>query len=270
MDIGWNPEGVTRIRMRRRVTAAVQVIDDFTGKPVDSPDLRVRAEQVLTPPIRKPGGYFLFLDLQAQGLDITVEAWSYHSAKLHIDPGTLSALHPVVRLRLTPNRNYRIPQQTTCLEGTLPPGSKVRLFCENDPRPLRILYDYRRTGPMEGRLLQIYDPLGGDLGGRQFVLMHREDREPEFLTVQETVEELEGGCLLASPLDRDHKKAGTTVYPLYTAGADENGHFFLPLKQVAVKEYVCRIFWRAPGGPWQEQTMTLQPGRVGRFQPDRD
>ncbi len=268
MSMEWNQEGMTRIRLRRKLTAAIQVIDDFTGRPVDSSDVQVRVAQSLKRPIRKADGYFLFLDLEAQTLDITVEAWAYHAAQLRVETGSLSALYPVVKLRLTPNRNYRIPQKTTCLEGNISPGTQVRVFCENDPKPLRILYDYQCRGPMDGRLLQIYDPLGGDLGGRQFALLGRGEQEPEFITVQETLDSMEGGCILAEPMGRDHKKAGTTVLPLFAASADERGHFFLPLKQIPVKEYVCRVCWRQPGEPWQETKMTLESGRVSKFVPE--
>ncbi len=265
MNRTWNPEAVTRVHLRRKVSAAVLVIDDFTGLPITAADLIVTAAQVLEKPVRKADGYFLFMDCTVPELEITARAWAYHPATLRVALSSLSPLRPVVKLRLTPNRNYSIPLQTTYLEGQAPPKTAIRVFCENDPKPLRLLYDYSPDGPEEGRLLQIYDPGSSDLEGRQFALLRKGESKPECFFVRDTVEGQEGGCLLSAPLKRECKKAGATVLPVLTAEADESGHYFLPLRILAVKTYVCRILWAPAGSDWREQTLELEPGRVTRL-----
>ena len=83
--------------------------------------------------------------------------------------------------------------------------------------------------------------------------------------VLDRLEEVEGGCLLAAPLSRDCKKAGATVLPIFTAEADQNGRYFLPLRDLAVKSYTCRVLWAPPGRSWREETLELEPGRVTRL-----
>ena len=270
MGRAWNPEAVTRARVRRRVSAAVLVLDDFTGRPITTADLQVTAAEILRRPVRKGDGYFLFLDSPVSKLHITARAWAYHPATLEVDLSALASLRPVVKLRLTPNRNYSIPMQTTCLEGEAAPGTEIQVFCRNDPRPLRLLYDYGRDGPEGGRLLQIYDPTGSDLEGRRFALLRKGEEQAECFSVLDRLEEVEGGCLLAAPLERDCKKAGATVLPVSTAAADGSGRYFLPLRNLGVKTYLCRVLWAAPGRDWQEQTLELEPGLVRRLDLGRD
>ena len=265
MSRGWNAEAVTRVRLHRKVSAVVLVIDDFTGKPITSADLTVTAEPVLEKPVRKGDGYFIFMDCAVPALDVTARAWAYNPAGVRVELAALPPLRPVVKLRLTPNRNYSIPTQTTCLEGEARPGTSIRVLCENDPRPLRLLYDYARKGRSDGRLLQIYDPAGSDLEGRRFALLRKGETAPECFSVRDTVEREEGGCLLSAPLERDCKKAGATVLPLLSAEADESGHYFLPLRTLAVKSYACRVLWTPPGQTRRETTLELEPGRVTRL-----
>ena len=266
----WNAEWVLRARVRRRVSAAVLVLDDFTGRPITTADLQVTAAESLERPVRKGDGYFLFLDSSAPKLHITARAWAYHPASLEVELSALAPLRPVVKLRLTPNRNYSIPTQTTCLEGSAPRGTDIQVFCENDPRPLRLLYDYATGGPEGGRLLQLYDPTASDLEGRRFALLRKGEERAERFQVLDRLEEAEGGCLLAAPLERDCKKAGATVLPVAAATADESGRYFLPLRNLAVKTYRCRVLWAPPGGAWRERTMELERGRVQRLDLETD
>lgn len=264
MSTQWEYQGITRVHLRRKLSLAVQVIDDFTGLPITTGDVRVEAAQMFAPPVRKADGYFLFMNSPESVLDITARSWAYYPAALRVELAQLDQLNPVVKLRLTPNRSCRLPLQTTCLDGVAPAGSTVQVFCENDPRPLRLLYDYRCKGEGGGYEIRLYDPAQNDLEGRGFVLLRKDDENPEFFTVQSATRE-EGGYLLSAPLKLDAKKAGTTILPLMTVQAEENGRFFLPIKPIAVKTCVCRVRWSVSGDKWQERSIELEPGKVTRI-----
>lgn len=265
MSTQWDYRGVTRVRLQRKVSLAVQVMDDFTGQAVTSADVRVEAAQLLTKPVRKGDGYFIFLDSPEPVLDITVRSWAYHPAAMRVDLTQLTRLNPVVKVRLTPNRSCPIPPQTTCLEGLAPAGSTLQVFCENDPRPLRLLYDYQCSGPEEGRFIQLFDPAGNDFEGRSFVLLRKDYDKVETFTVNAAVYGEAGGCLMAAPLSRDCKKAGTTVLPVMTVQTGESGAFFLPIRAMAVKTCLCRVVCTGPDGVRQERSVELEPGKVTRM-----
>ena len=262
MSTQWDYQGITRVHLRRKLSLAVQVIDDFTGLPITTADVRVEAAQMLSAPVRKADGYFLFMDSGEAVLDITARSWAYHSARMRVELSQLPALNPVVKLRMTPNRNCRLPLQTTCLDGVAPAGANVQVYCENDPRPLRLLYDYRCSGE-EGHQIRLYDPAQSDLEGRSFVLIRKDEDQPECFAVKSALKE-EGGYLISMPLGRDAKKAGTTILPLMPVQADEQGRFFLPMKSMAVKSCLCRILWSVSGEKWQEKKIELEPGKVTR------
>ena len=265
MARAWSPDPAVRVHIRRKVSVAVLVLDDFTGRPITTADLKVTAAEMLERPVCKGNGYFLFLDSPVPKLEITARAWAYHPATIQVELAALAPMRPVVKLRLTPNRNYSIPLQTTCLEGSAPPGTSIQAFCRNDPKPLRLLYDYAVSGPEQGRLMQIYDPAGSDLEGRRFALLRKGEEQAEGFSVLERLEETEGGCLLAAPLARDCKKAGATILPIFTATADDSGRYFLPLRNLPVKAYACRVLWACPEAAWRERDLELEPGRVTRL-----
>ena len=257
----WHDPAIQRLRLRRRVSLAVMSVDDFTGRPITGADLIVTAAELSQKPVRKQDGYFLFLDCPLPALTVTAAAWAYHPQSVRVELGSLSPLRPVVKLRLTPNRNYRLPPQTTCLEGTARSHAKLQVFCENDPRPLRLLYDYTRAG--DGRCIQLYDPACGDLDGRQFALLRRNETQPDFFTVQESLGQ-DGLFQMDAPLSKDCKKAGATIVPVSLAQADEAGSFFLPLHAESIPEYRCCIFWEDGGKSFQRR-LTLETNRVTRL-----
>ncbi len=263
--VEWNVASIQRARIRRKVSLAVLVMDDFSGKPVSTPDIKFTAVEVLTPPVRKPDGHFLYLDCPAETLTFTIDAWNYHSRTVTVHLPSLPPLRPVVRVRLSPNRNYPIPASTTCIEGIAPPNTQVHVICENDPRPLRLLYDYSKKGAHDGRLIQLYDPTEGHQDGRQFALQRKADKGVEFFEVAEGLDDGDGSFLLIKPLDKDCKKVGTTILPVASATSDKQGRFFLPLSPLAIRQYDCRLFWLGPKGKWMEQTTQLESGRVTRL-----
>ena len=146
-----------------------------------------------------------------------------------------------------------------------PAGSVVQIYCENDPRPLRLLYDYQRSDGGDGHLIRLFDPTQSDLEGRGFVLIRKDAEEREYFTVRVAVAGEEGSFLLAAPLSRDCKKAGTTILPLMTVQTEGNGAFFLPIKPMAVKSCLCRIRWSVSGDEWQERSIELETGKVTRI-----
>lgn len=238
----WKDNGIFRGRIRRKVALAVMVIDDLTGKPIHCPDLTLVCRETRTKAICKPDGYYVFLDCNVVVLTVEVTAWAYHPAVLAVELAQLSPLHPAIKIRLTPNRRYAIPANTTCLEGTAPPESQIFVHCENSPKPLRLLYDYEKGS----REIQIYDPAGQNHEGRTLALLSKGKQQLQHLTLGDVTSE-EGGYQLTKPLESNHPKAGTTLLPVSAVTADQYGTFFLPLPPLAVQIYDCHIQWTAAG-----------------------
>ncbi len=238
----WTDSGVLRARIHRKVSLAVLVIDDLTGKSIHSSDLKLVCKETRAKAIGKPDGYYIFLDCPVSVLTVEVSAWAYHGTTVAVELASLPPLHPAIKIRLTPNRRYAIPAGTTCLEGQAKPGTRVFVHCENDPKPLRLLYDYEA----DHAEIQIYDPAGQNHEGRILALLVKGEKAPHFLTLGDETDG-EGGYTLGKPYGKPCPKAGTTLLPVSCVTADENGDFFLPLPPLAVQTYQCAIQWEEDG-----------------------
>ncbi len=247
----WNDKGIVRARVRRKVSVAVMVVDDLTGLPIKGSHVQVSCLETTVQPVQKQDGYFLFLDCVAPVLTITAQGWAYHPRTITVKQGDLPPLMPAVKLRLTPNRNYAIPQNTTCLQGTAPMGAHISVYCTNNPKPLRLLYDYKaKAGDMF-----LYDPSNQNQEGRTFALVAKGDTAPVYVTLSTPLEE-EGHYRLEQPLAKAYTKAGTTLYPVSTVEVGVDGNFFLPLPAMAVQTYQCQVLWQV--GAQQPQMLEQQ------------
>ncbi|MFI3312570.1 MAG: hypothetical protein R3Y62_01655 [Eubacteriales bacterium] len=250
----WKDNGIHRGRIHRRVSLAVMVIDDLTGTCIHTPDLKLVCGETRAKALGKPDGYYVFLDCPTPILTVEITAWAYHSAVVAVELATLPPLHPAIKLRLTPNRRYAIPANTTCLEGAAPPEAQIMVHCANSPKPLRLLYDYVANSAQ----IQLYDPTGQNHEGRTLALLSK--GTTQYITLGDSTPE-DGGYLLSKPLGQNLPKAGTTLLPVTAVVADKTGGFFLPLPPLAVQSYDCVIRWTA-GGEAHTTSQQIPCGKV--------
>ena len=258
---------ILRARARNRLCAAVLFVDDFTGRPIDSRELSVSAAELLTAPVSKPDGWYLFLNYGGDTLTVTVSGRYYEQKTLKLDCASLDPLSPALRVRLTPNRSYPLPPHATYLEGTALPDREVRLWCANDPGVMRLNADYAPDGEADGKLLRLYDPRNSDPTGRCFALLRRGSQKEEYFTVRQRVDGAEGGCLLEEPLRSPCKKMGARIYTVYGTRTDEQGRFFLLLPSAAAGTALsCRIQVQQPDGSWESFEAEPEAGKYVRLE----
>ena len=258
---------ILRARARHRLWAAVLFLDDFTGRPIAPGMLQVRSAELPGEPVSKQDGWYLFLNYDGETLTVTASGRFYNERTVRIHRENLDPLNPTVRVRMTPGRNYGVPAHASCVEGTAAPDREIRIWCSNDPRPLRLLCDYLCDGPHHGRQIRLFDPSGENLEGRSFALLRKGTEKAEIFTICRCPEGEEGTCLLENPLRGPCKKAGASVFPVFTVRTDHTGKFFLLLPGMAVRKISCRIQAERPDGSWQEHTAELEPGTMTRLEP---
>lgn len=257
-----------RVCPRHHLVAALQFFDDFTGRVICSRDLHVRAEELAEEPVSKPDGWYLFLDHEGEVLTVTVSGRFYSEKTVKIFCRKLDPLNPVVRIRLNPSRSYAIPSHATCLEGIAQPDEKISVWCSNDPRPLRLVCDYLCGGDSQGRQICLYDPSGSYLEGRSFALLGKGEEQAEIFTVNQCPEGKTGPCFLENPLQRDHKKAGTSIFPVFSTQTDPTGKFFMLLPGMATEKLCCQIRICKNDGAMREVTVELEAGKITRLNLD--
>lgn len=248
----------------RRVAVAVLVLDDFTDRILSGSAIQVRATGLPAKPIRKSDGYFVFTTDQGQIRQIEVESIFYDKEIVIVEQEKLHPLHPVVKVRLKPNRRYAMPGSVTSLEGQAEPGSEIRVIYTSHPQPLKLLYDYGKNGGEAEREIRLFHPEKKDLAGRTLAIQSKEQKEPELFRVLEMTDSEKGVCLLTQALSKEYKKIGTTIFPVYTTRADKKGEFFLLLPGLKGKEPCpCRV--QAVGQKTVRAESRLTPGQTNRL-----
>lgn len=246
----------------RRLSAAVMLIDDFTGKPVTPGDIKITAKEVQEEPLHKSDGYYLFLNYRGKILTITVKSKFYVEQTVEVSCEELPPLRPVVLIRLIPNSRYAFPLHTTCLEGKTKPGGIIRAICKNNPHPLKLISDYSLS---DKQSINLYNPNNIDLEGRTFALYRKGGRKPEYFTIKEPQDDEKVRFLMSAPLKKGCKKAGAVIFPVIISQADETGTFFMLIPKMNVKIYQCIVQLQNEDGSWTEQNIELEPGKITKM-----
>lgn len=232
----------------------VLLVDDFTGKPITGNKVRLFISGQ-KPPLIKPDGYYVFINLTEPKVVLHCESGLYHPLSEEI---SLKGMEEpfVLMLRLSPNASYPIPVGTTCVAGTAATGKRVRFQCMDRDKTYKLLYEYQRAKD-NGAYISLYNPEHRELAGKAFLIQDRDKVNQEYFTI--TGMEEEGRCCLAEPLQHDYKKLGSVIFPVYEAFTNEAGNFFLLIGNVGLTETLW--LWEIEGER-EAREITLKPGQI--------
>lgn len=251
--------GVARDRIHKRVSLIVQVIDDFTEKPLSGSRGRIWIPGNAAP-IVKTEGYYVFVNIREPAVELHVENPLYHPRQMTVYLAELGRTDPIIKVRLLPNRCYPIPSGTTCIKGKAEPGSQIRVLAREKGKILKLLVEYGGRMSDDRRRLTIYNPDNADLDGRCFLIEDKDKKHSEYFTVARTLEGETKSYLLSQPLLSSYKKIGTSIYPVHITQADEEGNFFLLLSGGTGDRQEYRI--SAAGTQQVSVQCELQQGKV--------
>lgn len=240
-----------------RASLAVLLIDDFTGKIITSPSLRVSVRGG-GKPVRKMEGFWVFTGLTAPEAEVTVDGPCYYSERQSVAMLELDSANPVIRIRLRPDRTYKLPKGTICMTVVLPKNASVMVFNEQGNEYKRLLIDYEKGSGQ----ISLYQGEREELEGKICCIADKRSVK-EFIRLGKLVDRESGQYLLARPPKDGYKKIGTRVYPVSYMRARDAGEYFLPLpsgRQEA--EYTC-IF--ELDGKREEQKIVMKEGWVNRI-----
>lgn len=238
--------------MRVRVSFVMQLLDDFTDQVILDGSIQIWAGE-FHKPICKPDGYYVFMDVPEAGI-VTISSRFYNTEVIRI--GKRENPNQVVKVRLKPDRRYLLPEGTTCVSGKAPAKSRIGIVLEREESSWKLLYDYLRE--KEPLNLQLFNPTGQNLEGRWFVIMEREEKHRETFQIERYQAE-ENGYMLVAPLSADYRKPGTKIYSFQDTQADEQGNFFLPIKE-RIREHTPCCFYIED----EMSVGILEPGRMNQ------
>lgn len=244
------------IGLKRQVSLALLPIDDFTDRIITGSQLHVYTEGENISSIRKPDGYHIFCDLSGSEAEICLEGPLYQKQiiKFPIEQGGST----IYQVRMLPGAGYPLPQGATVVEGTLPPGSTIRLFLSGQKRSCKLVHDY--DPDIQREELALFRPHEMSLEGKILCIRGKEN-DMEFSRVTDQKGNI---CTLKRPLSKPYQKAETCVYPVYQATAGEDGSFYLPIRSLSAREKGICILMR-PDGEEKICEITLTGGKENRI-----
>lgn len=234
-----------------KVSCVLQFLDDYTEQVITDPVLYMEDENGRKP-LRKEGGYYVFLEKGLPVKTVTVTSPFYDRETIRIGETDKE----VWKVRLRPGKNYPVSSGMICMEGKAPARSCVGVVLTGMESAFRLLYDY--VPEKEADYLEIYHSQGGDLTGMEFLIMERGKKKREFFSVAEYKKET-GTCRLTKPLSGSYKKAGSLLYPFYYTRSAEDGHYFLPVRAWLTEPVSCLIYLDG-----KERKGELKPGKNNR------
>lgn len=245
--------------LKREVSLVILPIDDFTGRVITGSAVRMYTEDG-KPSIRKDEGYHVFCDLKVPEIRIFAEGPLYQRQTLTF---SLTGGVQIRQIRMLPGWSYPIPSGATCLKGTLPAGSRLRLYFPDQKKGYKLLYDY--DPQKEGKKIRLFCPEHIRLDGKLLCIPDKKNA-PEFFRILSWQNE-EGE--LEAPLGQIYKKIGTTIFPVYEAEAGEDGKIYLLIQNLPEEGRAC--IWAESAGEEKKTVWTelvLEAGRENRITPE--
>lgn len=212
--------------MRNVVSIVLVPIDDFTDEVIIDKAIDIKIEgNDMKRPIKKKEGFFVFTNINEKNIVITIKSYSFNPAKLEIDIEKLNKLNPVVKVRLKPNSEYKLPKGITCLNGKTEPNTTLKIIyrCKNN---LFMLFEDNVKGDSK---LKIYNPLNIDLEGKSFFIGEKSNKEKEEFNIIDFNEE-NNMYLLDRQLKKSYKKEVCEILKIDYIDVFEDGRFFFLLK----------------------------------------
>jgi hypothetical protein len=237
----------------------VLVIDDYSNKVVISSGLSVEVEGEKKP-IRKPDGYYVFLNLKNKAANLTIRCNTYYTEKRSVDLTQLKNTDPVIKIRVKPNKYYPALHQATCLQGIGKPGCEVRVVCEDAMKHFRLLYDYNKDDMKDE--IAIYNPDNNDLEGKLFQIMDKDRKHKEMFCAVKSKETQNSLYKIEPPLKNTYQKVGTKILPVFSSKTDSNGEYFIMINNINEDSAKCRC--EIAGDKTITKDIILKTGKINK------
>lgn len=203
-------------RTLRRVSLAVLLIDELTGRAIMGSNARAWIEKE-KPPIKKGDGWFVFTDLLPGKYTVLAEGGQYQ--RLAVECTAESDDLQTLRLRLKPAKTYPLTYGCLLIEGRAEPGAEITVYIPDKKNTVKLLGDADRGSEM----LTVFH--AGDVnleGGTYHILSSDGTGENVFFGAKTD----ENTYRLNAPLAYDYQRIGTILVPASVTSADKNGSFF--------------------------------------------
>lgn len=214
-----------------QLSKAVLLKDAFTGEPVS---YGVRMQSLSGGQIeKKPGGYFLFLNMSSQDFEIEVDSPIYQCRRIFLQADSGAEVEEIL---MYPAAAYPLKTGCTTVRGRAEPGSVIQFYVEEERESGKLLEDYRK-----GETQISFYRKGGTFH-MVWYIQKKQGKPGEYFSIKNQIDS--ESCELKQPLKSAYQKKDTIVCPAQETIADENGEFYLLIQNLpeerCMLHYSCR------------------------------
>lgn len=211
------------------LSCAVLFRDAFSGEPVTGGiQVRVLCKNAKKP-VKKPGGYWLFLDVGQKEFEAEITSPIYQTRRILL---RADGREEAEEIFLYPSSSYPVKAGSTMVTGTVKPGIQLYFHLEEEELACRLFQDCKKGEEQ----LSIFMKGEADRQCRNWYIWNREQKSGEYVQIQGLTEDSEQSRLRV-PLQIGYRRKNTALYPAYECTADEEGSFFLILGRLRERTY---------------------------------
>lgn len=234
-----------RTGIHLKALVVLQVIDDFTGRPVERGTVRLVLPRGVQA-VAKEEGIFVITGSDVREITCSLTSPVYEEQYLELNLDSLKSDAgvspcPYINLRMIPSAAMPVPPGTTILEGRAEPGSQIFAVCDHPAAAMKLLTDYEAGKAF----VEIYHASEESLSGCRIAFGAKGKPEETGRIDRETED---GQCQLAEPLTHSYKRVGTSIYPVQEGRTDAAGYYRILLRTVPMAGCSCTVIVRKPDG----------------------
>lgn len=213
--------------MRHKLSFALRLIDDFTGRKLSKVACIFKLDGRLISSIYKEEGFYLFLEPMERPCTMQIEAENYFPGVVLIDQKDLDPSYPVVEVRLYHKPGGQFPYRCSLCCGRIEPpnpGEPFMVYGINDKDSGYTLKAVRDVG--ENTMIELAGYNKEKLSGRVFGLGSGKNLEVFVILEKGGINDY----LIAGKLKKPHKK-GEKLLRVYRTYTDSEGNYVLPVEE---------------------------------------
>lgn len=213
--------------IRHKLSFALRLIDDFTGKIVGKTSCIFQMDGRLISTIYKEEGLYLFMEPMECPCVLRIEAKDYFPGEVLINQRELDPAYPVVDVRLYHKPGGKFPYRCSLCCGKITPPKPGTPFMVYGISSVDSGYMLKSVKDIESMtVLELAGYHKEKLPGRVFGLGEGKDLEVFVITEKSGVNDY----LISERLCKVHNK-GDKLFRVYRTYADGEGNYVLPVAE---------------------------------------
>lgn len=213
--------------IRHKLSFALRLIDDFTGKKLGKSTCTFTVDGRLVSAIYKEEGFYLFLEPMEHPCYMQIEVNDYFPGMVLINQKDLDPSYPVVEVRLYHKPGGQFPYRCSLCCGRIEPPKAGEPFMVYGVSGADSGYALKAVREADnGTILELSGYHKEKLAGRVFGLGSGKDLEVFVILEKGGINDY----LISGKLKKSHKK-GDKLLRVYRTYADGDGNYVLPVAE---------------------------------------